>query len=152
MEKKLYKSSTNKIVDGVCGGLGEYFNVDPVIVRIVFVILIFWGGVGIVLYIIGMLIIPESPEAKKEKEMAEKLKKDATEIGKKANAAAQQIAAEANKKFGNKNGAQVFGLILIGLGLFFMLQTVFPWIDFGNFWWLILIGLGVMLLLTARKE
>lgn len=61
MMKRLYRSRTDKKIAGVCGGLGEYFGIDPVIVRIVFVVLIFMG-VGILLYLISWLIIPKQPE------------------------------------------------------------------------------------------
>ncbi len=58
MEKRLYKSSTNKILAGVCGGIGEYFDVDPVLVRVVWVISAFFGGAGILAYIIAAIVIP----------------------------------------------------------------------------------------------
>lgn len=56
---KLYKSNMNKKLCGVCGGIGEYFNVDPTIVRLIFVILGLWSGSGVILYIIASLLIPE---------------------------------------------------------------------------------------------
>ncbi len=56
---KLYKSNINKKLCGVCGGIGEYFNVDPTIVRLIFVILGLWSGSGVILYIIASLLIPE---------------------------------------------------------------------------------------------
>lgn len=61
MEKKLYRSRTNKILCGVCGGLGDYLNVDPTVVRLVAVIL---GivSVGVIAYIIAALMIPEQPQ------------------------------------------------------------------------------------------
>lgn len=49
----------NKKLCGVCGGIGEYFNVDPTIVRLIFVILGLWSGSGVILYIIASLLIPE---------------------------------------------------------------------------------------------
>ncbi len=60
MEKKLYKSSKNKMIDGVCAGIGEYFNIDPTIVRLGAVLLAFTGG-GLLAYIIGMIVIPRDP-------------------------------------------------------------------------------------------
>ena len=61
MEKRLYKSNTNKMLDGVCGGLGEYFNIDPTIIRLgcVFASLF---SVGIIAYIVAAIVIPEKPE------------------------------------------------------------------------------------------
>lgn len=59
---KLYKSSTNKVFDGVCGGIGEYFAVDPVIIRILWMLLVVFGGTGFIAYIIAMFIIPRYDE------------------------------------------------------------------------------------------
>lgn len=58
MTKRLYKSSTNKVICGVCGGLGEYFNIDPVIIRLLMVIFCLAGGSGVIAYIIAAIIIP----------------------------------------------------------------------------------------------
>ena len=57
MEKKLYRSNTNKMLCGVCGGIGEYFNIDPTIVRLIWAIFI-CSGPGILAYIIAALIMP----------------------------------------------------------------------------------------------
>ena len=57
--KRLLKSDVNKIIGGVCGGLAEYFDVDPVIMRVLFVLLAFFGGSGIVLYIACSIIMPK---------------------------------------------------------------------------------------------
>ena len=61
MEKKLYKSNTNKVIDGVCGGIGEYFNIDPTLVRLAWVVFCALGGSGLLAYIIMALIIPRQP-------------------------------------------------------------------------------------------
>lgn len=60
--KRLYKSNTNKMIDGVCGGVAEYLNLDPTIVRLIWVLLACMGGSGLVAYFIAMLIIPEKPK------------------------------------------------------------------------------------------
>lgn len=61
MQKRLYRSTTNKNLAGVCGGLGEYFNIDPVLVRVLFVLTAMMGGPGLIVYIVLALIIPEQP-------------------------------------------------------------------------------------------
>lgn len=61
MERKLYKSSNDKVLAGVCGGIGEYFAVDSVIVRLLWVVFTLMGGAGLIAYIIAAIIIPESP-------------------------------------------------------------------------------------------
>ncbi|OUQ15888.1 PspC domain-containing protein [Lachnoclostridium sp. An14] len=57
MEKRLYRSDENKVLCGVCGGLGEYFNIDPTIVRLLWAILVF-SGPGIFAYIVAAIIMP----------------------------------------------------------------------------------------------
>ena len=60
--KKLYKSSVNRMLCGVCGGIAgiaEYFNIDPTLVRLVWVIITLMGGAGILAYIIAAIIIPD---------------------------------------------------------------------------------------------
>ena len=61
MNKKLYRSSTNRVICGVCGGLGEYFGVDPTVVRLIWV-LIACSGTGLIAYIIAAVIMPLNPD------------------------------------------------------------------------------------------
>ena len=56
--KRLFKSRKDRMIDGVCGGVAEYIGVDPVLVRIGFLLLVFAGGVGVIAYIIGMILMP----------------------------------------------------------------------------------------------
>lgn len=57
-DKKLYRSQTNRVFCGVCGGIGEYLNVDPTVVRLLWVIFVFMGGSGFLAYIVAALIMP----------------------------------------------------------------------------------------------
>jgi len=59
--KRIYRSATNRVLGGVCGGLGNYLNVDPVLIRVLWVILFFAGGMGLLAYILAWIIIPEEP-------------------------------------------------------------------------------------------
>jgi len=59
--KRLYRSLDDRMMAGVCGGLAEYFNMDPTLIRVLFVILSLAGGPGIVAYIILAIIVPEEP-------------------------------------------------------------------------------------------
>ena len=58
-QKKLLRSVDNRMVCGVCGGIGNYFNVDPTLIRLVWVLASFFGGSGLLVYIIAAIIIPE---------------------------------------------------------------------------------------------
>ncbi len=60
--RRLYKSRRNKVIDGVCGGIAEYFDVDPTIVRILWILITLMGGSGFILYIVAMIIMPANPE------------------------------------------------------------------------------------------
>lgn len=61
MEKKLYRSQNNRMLAGVCGGLGEYLNLDPTVIRVVWALISLLGGTGVLLYLICIFIIPENP-------------------------------------------------------------------------------------------
>lgn len=60
MEKKLYRSTSNKIIAGVCAGLAEYINIDPTVVRLIWA-LVGLSGAGLIAYLVCALIIPEKP-------------------------------------------------------------------------------------------
>jgi len=62
--KQLYRSGKNKVLGGVCGGLAEYFNIDPVIVRLIWILTCLVYGAGILLYIIAWIVIPRNPKHK----------------------------------------------------------------------------------------
>jgi len=64
MAKKLYRSGENKVLGGVCGGLGEYFDIDPILIRLAWVIAIFVLGTGLLTYLIVWIIIPRNPKHK----------------------------------------------------------------------------------------
>ena len=59
MKKRLYKSSTDKKVCGVCGGIANYFDVDPTVIRLIWVIFTLLGGSGLIAYIIAAIIMPD---------------------------------------------------------------------------------------------
>lgn len=61
MEKKLYKSSKDKKLDGVCAGIAEYLNVDSTLIRLAWIIFTMLGGAGILAYIIAALVMPRNP-------------------------------------------------------------------------------------------
>lgn len=64
MMRRLYKSTTNKMICGVCGGLAEYFNIDPSIVRLIAALICIMAGTGILIYIILALVLPNDFEVR----------------------------------------------------------------------------------------
>ena len=63
MKKRLYRSKTDRKLAGVCGGVAEYFNIDPTIVRVIWALLAFFYGTSILLYLIMAFVVPEKPDA-----------------------------------------------------------------------------------------
>jgi phage shock protein C len=61
--RKLYRSQNQRLLDGVCGGLAEYFNVDATLIRVLFLILAVFGGSGLVIYVVMWLIVPDVSKA-----------------------------------------------------------------------------------------
>lgn len=89
MGKKLFRSETDKMIGGVCGGLAEYFNIDSTIVRLIFALIVVYGGTGLVLYIILWIVMPtqstmdlssEEVMASNAKEIKQKAKKVVNEV------------------------------------------------------------------------
>lgn len=78
MDKKLYRSETNKQIAGVCAGLAEYFDVDVTLVRIAFVVMMLMGGPGFLIYVVLWFVIPEESQARYEDAL--KRKNDELEI------------------------------------------------------------------------
>ncbi len=60
--KRLYRSRNDKILAGICGGIGKYLDIDPIIIRLIFIVLLFTVGSGILIYLIAWILIPLEPE------------------------------------------------------------------------------------------
>ncbi len=129
MTKRLYRSRLNNKIAGVCGGLGDYFNIDPTLLRIIAVLLIFADGVGILAYIIAWIVMPKRPFDLVEEEAAAK----ATPI---------------------KWNTQWPGVILVVVGGLLLVHNLFWWFDFHDLFWPgVLVAIGLLLIFGAsRKE
>lgn len=60
-DKKLYRSIDQRMISGVCGGVGEYFNLDPNVIRLAFLLFCAMGGSGFIVYLLAVILIPEEP-------------------------------------------------------------------------------------------
>lgn len=112
--KRLYRAEKNQMIAGVCAGLGEYLNLDPVIVRLIFVALGF-GGIGVLLYLVLWLIVPTESSVKKISE--ETIKQNAEEIKEKAEKFSQDMQQD------NTSARSWAGVIILGIGLVLLAQT-----------------------------
>ncbi len=132
-DQRLYRSSSNRMIAGVCGGLGKYFAVDATIVRLVFLLLLFLGGGGFLLYLILWLIVPDEQQAGVTPQEAMQVN-------------TQELAQSAAR-----NGPVIFAVILIFLGLWLLLQNLLH-IDLGQLWPVILIVVGLALLIPSFRK
>lgn len=131
--RRLMRSRDDRVIAGVCGGLGEYLGVDAVLIRIAALILVFAGGAGILLYVIGWIAMPEAPEP------------PADEV---APAGAVEPAPPAERR----SGSLVLGLVFIALGLVFLADEVWPdFLAWRYVWPIALIAVGVAILLRPRR-
>ena len=124
MAKRLYRSTTNKVIGGVCGGIAEYFDVDPVLVRLVTIILAMTTGVGFVAYIIALIIIPKGDESVVQ-------------------AAPSSSASPIDT---NRWGNLIPGFVLIAIGAIFLIKQLLWWYNWHMAWAMILILAGVALI------
>lgn len=141
-EARLMRSETDKMISGVCGGIGAYLGVDPVFVRLAFLLLFFASGIGIVLYLALMIIMPsesnvDQPSSKIMQDNIDRLGND--------------LGQGVNRVRAHPEGRTLAAGLLIVLGLFLLVENM-GWISSGVFWALALIGLGAFLILRRGKS
>lgn len=144
---RLYRSKTSRVFGGVCGGLAEYFDVDPIIIRLLFLVIAFAGGGGVLVYIILWIAIPEKPFIPYETGYSNP--EDAKPGDE---TAGYQPAPEQpfvpSKPFQPGRGGLIGGLILITLGCIFLADRFIPNINFHDLWPLILVVIGAVLIVS----
>jgi phage shock protein C len=144
MERKLYRSTTDTMLGGVCGGLGDYFKIDPNLVRLIFVVLAVAPGIGIPAYIALWLLVPEQGESK-DTSLGERVRDGADEIAERARGIGDKFQDKSNPAAPMASFAIGAALIVVGIG--FLLRNLgFHWVNWiARIWvWpslLILIGL-----------
>ncbi|HML36510.1 MAG TPA: PspC domain-containing protein [Bacillota bacterium] len=134
MEKKLYKSN-DKVLAGVCGGIGEYFNVDPVIIRLLWVVFTLLAGAGLIAYIIAAIIMPANP-------LGGSARDDYTRT--------EESDSGTHRGSSTKNTSIVLGAILLLFGCFVLIKDYIPWIPENLILAVILIGLGVFFIVRKK--
>lgn len=151
MPQNLYKSRNNKVFAGVCGGLAEYFKVDPTLIRLAWALAFFVGGSGFILYILAMIIMPESPveQAKPSSAPPPAVVIDDDDENETA-APPPFAAAQSTNGNGEEKRRQILGLILVAIGGYFLLERFFPVFDFDNWWPLILVVIGIVILFKGK--
>ena len=166
-EKKLYRSRDNRMIAGVCAGLAAYFGIDPTVVRLIAVLTIFFGGAGILAYIILALVVPlESSPSMEPREVirenVEEIRNTAEHLGqdmrttfekeKKEGEAKKGEYMEARRSGRHHGGGYFVAILLIVIGVIFLLGNFISWFAWSRLWPLILIIIGLLIIFGVRRR
>lgn len=149
--KNLYRSRKDRIISGVCGGIGKLLGIDPVIIRIIWVALIFTFGFGFLAYIIAWVIIPAEPIESENTSPQQQPKEGRTDIFE------SNPTMQANAGIDRK-ATLAIGIVIVMIGIFALFSSVFGiagWIiSFLSkaFWPLLLIMVGIIIIYYYWKK
>lgn len=145
MTDRLYRSRTERVLFGVAGGVAERLGVDPALVRIAWVLLTLAGGFGLLLYIVMAFVVPEAPVG-------------VAPIGTEDGGGAAPPSGSAwgttggPRRLDDGRGAMIFGLVLVGAGVWFLARQWLTFLDSELVGPIVLIGLGAVLLVGAMRR
>ncbi|MDP4291482.1 MAG: PspC domain-containing protein [Bacteroidota bacterium] len=147
-ETRLYRSKRDRVFAGVAGGLGEYFNVDPIIFRIGFIALTLGAGTGVLIYILLWIFVPESnqlfnPYPEDMENPFEQKQGDPNNVG-------NDPTGGFPPPTRRRNGGLWGGVMLITIGGLFLISNFVPNISFHELWPVVLIAVGAMIILNKK--
>jgi phage shock protein PspC (stress-responsive transcriptional regulator) len=150
MADRLYRSREDTVIGGVAGGVAEALDVDPSIVRVVWVLLAFLtGGVAALVYLIMLIVVPQAPagEAASGTGIPLMVSSGVTP----APSSGPVVERRAGTRRSSGGGGLVFGAILILVGAYFLVREYVPAIDLDVVWPVAVIVIGGLLVLTAMR-
>ncbi|MFW5705158.1 MAG: PspC domain-containing protein, partial [Nanoarchaeota archaeon] len=124
-DNKLYRSKEDQYIGGVCGGIAEHFDIDPVWVRLIALLLLFMNGVGFIAYIILWILVPENPYQNSHNKKATQNKKVIE---------TQEIKKVTKNQEKSEKSSYIIGIILIVIGTLFLLKNFFNLFNPSLFW------------------
>ncbi|HYH02104.1 MAG TPA: PspC domain-containing protein [Bacillota bacterium] len=142
--QQLYRSRENRIIGGVAGGLANYFRMDVSLVRLLWILAVFFGGSGVLAYLIAWLVIPEEKTVQIHQNQTTDATSSHTEETLNEARTENRPAAQGSKLSG-------VGFLLIGLGIFFLFKDNLPWHLAKYAWPVFLIIFGVFLLVKRPR-
>ena len=153
MKTVLYRSESDKMLGGVCGGLGDYLGVDTTLVRLFFVLLLFGSGIGMLVYFALWIIMPEESSAFAGKSFEENIRDSAQNFSQRAQNVGEEFG-EAIRTPHPKAGI-IVGIALIALGGVLFIENLgipgLGWFSFDVLWPILLIVGGGTLLLRRTQ-
>jgi len=160
--RRLYRSTRERILGGVAAGIADYFDVDPTLVRLAWILFALAGGSGVIAYIIAWIIIPEEPSLPRSGPQREPVwpgEGGRVEPGRTAPEPdrvpeeRREASAEATRRAARGDNSGLFGLVLIVLGVILLARNVWPALAFIFQPWtiggLVLVALGLFLILRG---
>lgn len=141
-EARLLRSESDKMIAGVCGGIAAYLGVDPVFVRLAFLLLLFASGIGGLLYLILMIIMPS--EANYNQPSSKIMQDNIDQLG-------DDLGQSVRRARAHPQGRTLAAGLLILLGVFLLFEN-FGWLSSGIFWAVALIGLGLYLIVRRGQS
>jgi phage shock protein C len=150
MSQRLYRSRTDTVLGGVAAGLADYLNADPALVRIAWAILVVvTGGLALLVYVVAWVVVPEEPESAPARAAEPTTDPVTGEVVEPV--APPPTPARARDSSGGSAGVIVgFGLVLVGA--WFLVREFLPDFDWGLIWPLLLVGIGVLVLVTSMRR
>lgn len=150
-QKRLFRSRYDTVIGGVSGGLAKYFNTDPILIRVLFVVLTLFAAGGLIAYIILWIVMPIEPDEyyyrKKNIENSPQMEnKETSTSGEK-----KDYPTYPDYKKNKNEGSLIAGIILITLGGMFLVDRFIPRIDFGDLWPILLIVMGVIIIFSNSR-
>jgi phage shock protein C len=153
MSGRLYRSRTDRFLGGVCGGLGKYLGIDPTIVRLIFLLLLFTQGFGVLIYFILWILLPvEGGTETASGNVGDRLTEGMKGVGEDIRQVAQTPHPQAGFWFGA-------GLIVLGVVLFaervaemLGLEWLTVWVNWSTLWPVLLIAVGVALIIRGTRK
>ncbi len=122
----------------MCGGLAEYLDIDPALVRLIVLLLAFANGIGFVFYFVAWLVIPQEPVERRDSALSEETGEGGV-----------QYSVDPHEK---RNSRIWVGIILIVTGVIFLMSNYMPWLSWSNLWPLILVAVGIYLIVGNKEE
>ena len=167
MARRLTRNTRQAVLAGVAAGFADHFDLDPVLVRLAFIFLCFFGGTGIALYLVAWVLMPRDVDrappdgASTDSTAGEDAGSDglspAERVARGAAEAGERVVDTVRRRFpeASGRGRLVAGVLLIGLGILFLVDHFLPvvhWWWIWDLWPLALIGVGVLILVNARRQ